>query len=157
QDVHHATLGLIGLGRIGAAVARRARGFDMRVLYTSAHRHVDLEHELGLEYVSLAELLPQSDFISVHAPLVPETRGMLSHDAFRQMKSTAIVINTARGPIIDTPALVEALQTDRIAAAALDVTDPEPLPPDHPLVQMPRCLVVPHIASASVQTRTAMA
>jgi len=157
HDVHHATLGLIGLGRIGAEVARRARGFAMRVLYTNRTRHEDLEHELGLEYVSFAELVSQADFVSVHTPLTPETRGLLGRDAFRQMKSTAIVINTARGPIIDTPALVEALQAGIIGGAALDVTDPEPLPPDHPLIQMPQCIVVPHIASASVQTRTAMA
>jgi glyoxylate reductase len=101
--------------------------------------------------------LPQADFVSVHTPLTPETRGLLGREAFRQMKPTAIVINTARGPIIDTPALVEALQTGIIGGAALDVTDPEPLPPDHPLIGVPQCIVVPHIASASVQTRTAMA
>ncbi len=157
RDVHHATLGLIGLGRIGAEVAKRARGFDMRVLYTDVNRREDLERQLGLEYVSLADLLPQADFLSIHTPLTAETRGLLGRDAFRQMKPTAIVINTARGPIIDTPALVEALQAGVIGGAALDVADPEPLPPDHPLVQMPQCIVVPHIASASEQTRTAMA
>jgi glyoxylate reductase len=156
-DVHHATLGLIGLGRIGAEVAKRACGFDMRVLYADVVRREDLERQLGLEYVSLAELLPQADFISIHTPLTPETTGLLGRAAFRQMKPTAIVINTARGPIIDTPALVEALQAGLIGGAALDVTDPEPLPSDHPLVQMPQCIVVPHIASASERTRTAMA
>jgi glyoxylate reductase len=157
QDIHHATLGLIGLGRIGAEVAKRARGFAMRVLYTNRTRREDLEHQLGLEYVSLAELLSQADFVSVHTPLTSETRGLLGRDAFRQMKPTAIVVNTARGPIIDTPALVEALQAGTIGGAALDVTDPEPLPADHPLAHLPNCIVVPHIASASGQTRSAMA
>ena len=157
HDVHHATLGLIGLGRIGTEVARRARGFAMRVLYTSPTRHRELEASLGLEYASLADVLRQADFISLHTPLTPETRGLLNHDAFRQMKPNAIVINTARGPIIDTAALVEALQQGVIGGAALDVTDPEPLPADHPLVALPNCIVVPHIGSASERTRTRIA
>lgn len=157
HDIHHATLGLVGLGRIGAEMAKRAKGFDMRVVYTDVMRREDLEASLGLEYASLDEVLAQSDFISVHTPLTTETRGLLGPAAFGKMKRTAIVINTARGPIINTDALVDALRNQVIAGAALDVTDPEPLPADHPLVQLPNCIVVPHIASASHHTRTRMA
>ncbi len=157
QDVHHATLGLIGLGRIGIEMAKRARGFDMRVVYTDMYRREDLEASMGLEYASFDDVLRSADFISVHTPLTAETRHLLSKDAFSKMKKTAIVINTARGPIIDTEALTEALQNGVIGGAALDVIDPEPLRADHPLVNMPNCIVVPHIASASETTRTHMA
>ncbi len=157
QDVHHATLGLVGLGRIGAEMAKRAHGFDMRVIYTDVVRNEELEARLGVEYLPFADVLAQSDFISVHTPLTPETRGLIGRDALHRMKPGAIVINTARGPIIDTPALVEALEAGTIAGAALDVTDPEPLPADHPLVTMANCIVVPHIASASRVTRGKMA
>lgn len=157
QDVHHATLGLLGLGRIGTEMAQRALGFAMRVLYTSPTRHPDIEARLDLEYVAFTELLRQADFLSIHAPLTPATRGLIGTDALRQMKPTAIVINTARGPIIDTDALVAALQAGVIGGAALDVTDPEPLPADHPLARLRNCIVVPHIASASERTRARMA
>lgn len=156
-DVHHATLGLVGLGRIGGAVAERARGFRMRVLYHDVVRRQDLETELGVEYRPLEEVLAEADFVSVHTPLTPETRGLVGRQAFRRMKRTAILINTARGPVVDTEALVEALRAGEIGGAALDVTDPEPLPADHPLVGMPNVIVVPHIASASVETRRKMA
>jgi glyoxylate reductase len=157
RDVHGATLGIVGLGDIGAAVARRARGFAMRVLYTGPRRHLDAEAATGAQYVPFAELLRQSDFISIHAPLSDATRGMFDHAAFAQMPPHAILINTARGPIVQTAALVAALQAGTIAGAALDVTDPEPLRADHPLLQLPNCLVVPHIASASHATRDRMA
>ncbi len=157
QDVHHATLGLIGLGRIGIEMAKRARGFDMRVVYTDMYRREDLEASMGLEYASFDDVLRSSDFISVHTPLTPETRHLLNKDAFSKMKKTAIVINTARGPVIDTAALIEALQNGVIGGAALDVVDPEPLRADHPLVRLPNCIIVPHIASASETTRTRMA
>jgi glyoxylate reductase len=157
HDVHHATLGLVGLGRIGAEMAKRARGFDMRVLYYDVVRREDLEAQLSLTYAPLDDVLAQSDFVSVHTPLTPETRGLINRETLRRMKPTAIVINTSRGPVVDTPALVEALQQGVIAGAALDVTDPEPLPADHPLVTMPNCIVVPHIASASHATRAGMA
>lgn len=157
HDVHHATLGLVGLGRIGAEMAKRARGFDMRVVYSDVVRREDLEGSLGLEYAPLDQVLREADFISVHTPLTPETRHLIDRDKLRAMKPTAILINTSRGPVVETDALVEALRAGEIGGAALDVTDPEPLPPDHPLVTMPNCIVVPHIASASHTTRGAMA
>ncbi len=156
-DVWGATLGIIGMGRIGTAVARRARGFNMRVLYDDPHRHPDLEKELGILYTSFDNLLRQSDFVTVHTPLVPETHHLIDAAAFRRMKSTAILINAARGEIVDTEALVRALEEGWISRAALDVSDPEPLPADHPLVGMPNCIVVPHVGSATVTARDRMA
>ncbi|MGD8997770.1 MAG: D-glycerate dehydrogenase [Anaerolineae bacterium] len=156
-DVWEATLGIVGLGRIGTAVARRARGFQMRVLYHDPHRQPELEKELGLTCVSFEALLEQSDFVSVHTPLLPETRHLIDAAALRRMKPTAILINAARGEIVDTDALVRALQGGWIARAALDVTDPEPIPAHHPLVSMPQCIVVPHIGSATVTARNRMA
>jgi glyoxylate reductase len=156
-DVHHATLGLVGLGRIGAEVAKRARGFDMRVLYSDVVRREDLEASLGIEYVSFDEVLREADFISLHTPLIPETHHLMGRDQFRAMKRSAILVNTSRGPVVDGEALLEALRAGEIAGAALDVTEPEPLPADHPLVAQPNCLIVPHIASASYATRAAMA
>jgi glyoxylate reductase len=157
QDVHHATLGIVGLGRIGQEMARRARGFAMRVLYTAPTRDLAAEEQCGVTHVSFAELLRQSDFISIHAPLTPATRGMFGAEAFAQMKPTAILINTARGQIVQTDALSAALRDGIIGGAALDVTDPEPLRADHPLVHLPNCIVVPHIGSASQQARGQMA
>src|SRR5487761_1936324 len=140
-DIHHATLGIIGLGRIGAEVARRARGFDMRVLYTTRSRHEALERELGLEYASLDALLAASDFVSVHTPLTAETTHLLDAERLGRMKRGAMLINTARGSIVDTDALVEALREGRLGAAALDVTAPEPLPASHPLYALPNALI----------------
>ena len=159
-DIHGATLGLVGLGRIGGAVARRARGFDMRVLYTTPTRrpeHIALEAELGVTYTSFDDLLAQADFVSLHTPLTDATRGLINRERLRQMRPGAILINTARGSIVETDALVEALQAGDIGGAALDVTDPEPLPADHPLLALPNCLVTPHIASATTATRARMA
>lgn len=156
-DVWGATLGIIGLGRIGTAVARRARGFAMRILYYEPVRKPDLEAELGVEYAELDDLLARSDFVTLHCPLTSQTRHLIGERALRRMKPTAILINAARGPVADTDALVRALSEGWIGAAALDVTDPEPLPPDHPLVSLPNCIVVPHIASATVSTRERMA
>ncbi len=156
-DVHHATLGLVGLGRIGAEMAKRAKGFDMRVLYYDVVRRADLEASLGLTYAPLDDVLRQADFVSVHTPLTPDTRHLMNRERLGLMKPTALLINTSRGPVVETDALVEALRTGRIAGAALDVTDPEPLPADHPLVSLPNCIVVPHIASASAATRGKMA
>jgi lactate dehydrogenase-like 2-hydroxyacid dehydrogenase len=154
QDVHGATLGIVGYGRIGRAVARRAGGFDMRVLVTSRRPIAEPD---GAASVDFATLLEQSDFVSIHTPLTTETRGMFDRTAFARMKPSAILVNTARGPIVDTNALAEALASGRLAAAALDVTDPEPIPPSSPLLKLPTCIVVPHIGSASVQTRNRMA
>jgi glyoxylate reductase len=156
-DVHGATLGIVGLGEIGAAVARRARGFAMRVLYASRTRKQDLEVELGLSPVSLDELLAQSDFVTLHTPLDPATRHLLGAPQFARMKPIAILVNTSRGQVVDQAALVDALQRRIIGGAALDVTDPEPLPADHPLFAFPNVVITPHIASASFATRSRMA
>lgn len=157
QDVHQATLGIIGLGRIGAAVARRAKGFNMKVLYYSRTRHPDSERDLGVEYVGFKELIARSDFITIHAPLVPETHHLIGEAEFRMMKKTAILVNTARGPIVDSRALYQALRSGQIAYAALDVTDPEPIPSEDQLLTLDNIIITPHIASASVATRSRMA
>jgi glyoxylate reductase len=157
RDVHHATLGLIGLGRIGQEVAKRARGFEMRVLYASPSRKPEAERALGLEYRELEDLLREADFVSLHTPLTPATRHLINARALALMKPTAVIVNTARGPVIDTDALHDALKRNAIAGAGLDVTDPEPLPAGHKLLSLDNCLVVPHIGSASVNTREAMA
>jgi len=157
QDVFGATLGIIGLGRIGTAVARRARGFNMRILYYDTTRQPQIESELGMEYHPLNDLLAKADFVSLHVNLTDETRGLINSEAFERMKPTAVLINTARGPVVDSEALYQALKTGRIAAAAIDVTDPEPLPADHKLLSLPNLILTPHIASATVSSRTQMA
>ncbi len=157
QEVYGATLGIVGLGRIGQAVARRARGFGMNVLYHDTLRQPEAEAGLGLEYRSLDDLLRESDFVSLHTTLTDETRGLIDARAFALMKPTAILINTSRGPMVDPEALYQALKDGQIAYAALDVTDPEPLPADHKLLTLPNLIVAPHIASATVRSRTRMA
>jgi glyoxylate reductase len=157
QDVYGATLGIIGFGRIGQAMARRARGFGMKVLYYNRTRRGDLEVSLGVRYVDLDTLLRESDFISIHTDLNPSTYHLINAEALAKMKRTAILINTARGPIVDPVALAEALEKGTIAGAGLDVTEPEPIPVDSPLLQLPNCVIVPHIGSASVATRGLMA
>ncbi|MER3514134.1 MAG: D-glycerate dehydrogenase, partial [Chloroflexota bacterium] len=137
--------------------ARRAQGFNMRVLYYDVVRRQDLEQQMGIIYTDLDTLLAESDFVSLHAPLTPQTRHIINADSLRKMKPTAILINTARGPLVDSQALYEALRDGVIAYAGLDVTDPEPIPMDDPLLTLPNCLIVPHIASASVATRGKMA
>ncbi len=156
-DLNGATLGIVGMGKIGCAVAGRARGFGLRLVYYDPKRRPDIEESLGAICLPLDELLAQSDFVTLHTPLLPETHRLIDEQALRRMKKTAILINAARGPIVDTEALVRALREGWIAAAALDVTDPEPLPPTHPLYQLPNCLVVPHIGSATQGTRRRMA
>jgi glyoxylate reductase len=146
HDLHEATVGIVGFGRIGQAVARRVEGFGCTVLHTSRSGGVPLE-----------ELLERSDFVSVHTPLTPQTRGLVDAPALRRMKPTAYLVNTARGPVVDTDALIEALHAGELAGAALDVTDPEPLPGDHPLLQAPNLLVLPHLGSATHATRERMA
>ena len=157
HDVHHATVGIIGLGRIGMEVAKRARGFDMRILYTSHTRKREVEEALGCIPVDLTTLLHESDFVTVHVPLTSETRHLLSTPQFKQMKRTAFLINVARGPIVDQLGLYAALRDGLIAGAALDVTDPEPIPLADPLLSLNNCLILPHIGSASIATRTRMA
>lgn len=158
RDVHGATLGIIGFGRIGREMAKRAGGFGMRVLYHDVDRASPQdEAALGAEGVELERLLSESDFISLHTNLTPETEHMLDAAAFARMKRGAIVINTSRGPVIDHDALHGALRSGHLGGAGLDVTEPEPMRADHPLLSLPNCLVVPHIASASVATRDRMA
>jgi len=157
HDVHHATVGIIGLGRIGTEVAKRARGFDMRILYTSHTRKREEEDTLGCIPVDLATLLRESDFVTVHVPLTSDTHHLLSTPQFRLMKRTAFLINVARGPIVDQRGLYAALRDGLIAGAALDVTDPEPIPLADPLLSLNNCLILPHIGSASIITRTRMA
>jgi phosphoglycerate dehydrogenase-like enzyme len=141
-EVTGATLGIVGFGRIGRAVARRAEGFGMEILHTGD--------------VALEDLLERSDFVTLHCPLTSETRHLIDDAALARMRPTALLVNTARGPIVDAAALERALHDGAIAGAALDVTDPEPLPPDHPLLRAPNLLVVPHIGSATVRTRHKM-
>lgn len=157
-DLNGATLGIVGMGKIGQAVARRGRGFGLRIIYSDEVRaSAQVEAELSLTYKPLAELLEESDFISLHVPLTPQTKGMIGEAELRRMKPTAILVNTSRGPVVQTEALLKALQENWIGGAALDVTDPEPLPADHPLYAQPNCLIVPHIGSATQNTRRRMA
>ena len=157
HDLYGATLGLIGLGRIGGAVAKRATGFDMRLLYHDLNRQPILEKELGLTYADLDTVLRESDFISLHTPLTNETHHMIGAEQFEKMKHTAVLVNTSRGQVVDQAALYDALASGKIAGAGLDVTDPEPIDPNDPLLDLENCVIVPHIASASVAARTLMA
>ncbi|BAJ63725.1 2-hydroxyacid dehydrogenase [Anaerolinea thermophila] len=157
MDVARSTLGIIGFGRIGQAVARRAKGFDMRILYYDNKRLPEMEETLGVEYVSLETLIKEADFISLHVPLTPNTYHLIGEKEFSMMKKEAILINTARGSVVDQEALYHALKERKIRGAAIDVTDPEPIPSNSPLLQLPNLIITPHIASASVQSRTQMA
>jgi glyoxylate reductase len=158
QDLAGRTLGVIGMGRIGYALAKRCRGgWDMRVLYHDVQRSEPAERDLGARQVDLDTLLGESDFVSLHADLNDHTRGMIGAEQLRKMKRTAVLVNTARGPLIDQKALAEALRTGTIFAAGLDVTDPEPPAPDDPLLKVPGAVIAPHIASATVETRDRMA
>lgn len=157
QDVYGATLGIVGMGGIGTEVAKRARGFGMRIVYTSRTRKPDVERDLGAEFRSLEDLLHESDFVTLHAPLTDDTRHMINEHTLGLMKPTAILINTGRGPLVDQAALFVALKDGSITGAALDVTDPEPMHEYDPLLTLPNVIVTPHIASASVATRSRMA
>ena len=154
--MHGSTLGIIGMGRIGSAVARRASGFGMRILYSNRARS-DGAAALGAEYVTLEDLLSRSDHVVVMAPLNDETYHLIDEAALRLMKPSATLVNGSRGGLVDPMALERALREGWIARAALDVTEPEPIPADHPLVGLDNCLIIPHLGSASVQTRQAMA
>ncbi|HUK28318.1 MAG TPA: D-glycerate dehydrogenase, partial [Candidatus Acidoferrales bacterium] len=155
-DVHGATLGIVGLGRIGSAIARRAKGFGMNLIYTDVIRNKQAEDEFGIKFVDMDTVLTQSDFITLHTNLTQETFHLIGAKQFEKMKKTAILINTSRGPIVDNMALYEALKSGKIAYAGLDVTEPEPIPANHPLLTLENVIVAPHIASASVATRTKM-
>ncbi len=156
-DLYGTTLGIVGLGRIGQAIARRASGFSMRLLYHSRHRKPAAEIDLGIAYREFDRLLTEADHVVISASLDGETRGMFDSNALRSMKRGATLVNVARGGLVDHDALTEVLIDGPLGAAALDVTDPEPIPQDHPLVGLANCLIVPHIGSASVQTRIRMA
>ena len=156
MDVGGATLGIIGMGRIGEAVARRAKGFDMRVLYHNRNRKQAAEAEHGFEFRELETLLEESDFVLILAPFTPETEGMIGARELGLMKNTGVLINVARGGIVDETALYNALKNDTIWAAGLDVFEIEPVPLDNPLLTLPNVTVLPHIGSASIKTRLAM-
>jgi glyoxylate reductase len=156
QEVTGSTLGIIGMGRIGKQVARRARGFDMQVLYHNRRRDPQAETELGVAYAAFDELLSRSDFVSLNCPLTPETTGLISTAQFARMKPTAILINISRGPVVDGNALYEALASRRIAAAGIDVTAPEPLPRGDRLLALDNLVITPHLGSASNRTRQRM-
>jgi len=158
QDLAGRTLGIVGMGRIGYAVAHRLHhGWGMKVLYTEVVARPEADKDLKAKRVDFNALLRESDFVSVHTDLNPSTQGLSGAKQFAAMKKTAVFVNTARGPLVDQAALANALRTGTIFAAGLDVTDPEPLPPSHELYALPNCVIVPHIASATVATRDAMA
>ncbi len=157
REVHGSTLGVIGMGRIGEQVARRARGFGMTVLYHNRRRRPEAEAALGVRYATQDELLAAADYVVLTVPLTPETRGLIGRAELARMKPTATLVNVSRGPVVDTAALTEALTSHQIYAAALDVTDPEPLPRDHPLLKLDNVVITPHLGSATEQTRRRMA
>jgi glyoxylate reductase len=154
-DLRGATLGIVGFGRIGRAVAKRASGFGMRILFTEP-QPAEVETGVTVEQVDFDTLLREADFLTLHCPLTAETRGLMNKKAFAKMKPTAVLVNTSRGPVVDQVALYDALKSKRIFAAALDVTTPEPLPTNNLLLTLENCIVVPHMASASWQTREKM-
>ena len=156
QEVTGSKLGIIGMGRIGKQVAKRAAGFDMQITYHNRHRDSEAERDYGAEYRSLDDLLAESDFVALNCPLTLETTGLISGPQFAIMKSSAILINMARGPVVDPAALFTALSTGQIAAAGIDVTDPEPLPRGHELLTLENLIITPHLGSASNRTRERM-
>ena len=156
REVHGSTLGIVGLGRIGREVARRARGFDMRILYHSRHRKPEAEKELGVEFASLRELLEQAHFVTLNVPMTSETRHLIGEAQLAWMRPDGILVNVARGGVVDHAALYRALAEKRIAGAAIDVTEPEPLPRDHPLLRLTNLVITPHLGSAGSRTRLRM-
>jgi glyoxylate reductase len=156
RDVFGATLGIIGLGRIGCEVAKRARGFDMRILYHNRRPNPEAELSYGVEYRSLDELLSESDFVSLNTPLTESTRDLIGAEQLERMKPSAFLINTARGAVVDHDALYEALSEQRIAGAAIDVTEPEPLPRDHRLLTLSNLIMTPHLGTSTIDTRIRM-
>lgn len=157
REIHGSTLGIIGMGRIGEQIAIRARGFGMSLVYHNRQRKPAAESSLGVKYVGRDELLRTADYVMLTLPLTPETTGLIGRAELAMMKPTAILINIARGPVVDTDALTDALSRRVIYAAALDVTDPEPLPRGHPLLALPNVIITPHLGSATEQTRLRMA
>ncbi|MEA2008911.1 MAG: D-glycerate dehydrogenase [Chloroflexota bacterium] len=156
-DLDGATLGIVGMGKIGVAVAQRAKGFGMKIIFTNRSPLPEIEEKLNAQQVSLDDLLKQSDFVSLHVPLTEETHHLIDAAALRKMNASAILVNTARGSVVDTDALHEALSQGWIGAAGLDVTDPEPLPQEHPLYALSNCVITPHIGSATHYARRRIA
>ncbi|MEW4570853.1 D-glycerate dehydrogenase [Tautonia sp. JC769] len=157
REVHGSTLGIVGMGRIGEKIARRALGFDMTVLYHNRRRRPDIEQTLGIAYAGFDELLAASDFVVLCVPLTETTRGLINAARLNRMKPSAVLVNIARGPVVVTDDLLDALRSGTIAAAGLDVTDPEPLPRDHPLLGLENVVISPHLGSATDRTRLRMA
>jgi glyoxylate reductase len=157
KDLSGAKLGIVGMGKIGTAVAKRAKGFGMEILFSDPNSNQDLIDQLDAKPMELDELLEEADFVTLHVPLTTETRHMIDIKALQLMKPNALLINTSRGPVIDQLALTQALKEGKIGGAALDVTDPEPLPADNELYSLKNCLIVPHIGSATWNTRRKMA
>ena len=156
HDIHHKTIGIFGMGKIGETVAKRATGFDMEILYHNRTRKPEAEKSLGAVYCSFDELVEKSDFIVSLAPLTNETRNMFTRETFKKMKKNAIFINAGRGPVVDEQALYDALVEKDIAGAGLDVFTKEPINADHPLLSLPNVVALPHIGSSSVETRVTM-
>lgn len=156
QDIHHKTIGIVGMGSIGSAVAKRAKGFDMNILYHNRSRKADVENDLGAVYTSFDDLVQISDFIVCLTPLTEETRNLFTREVFKKMKKTAVFINASRGPVANEQDLYEALKEGDIAAAGLDVFDQEPIDENHPLLQLSNVVALPHIGSASIETRMSM-
>lgn len=156
HDIHHKTIGIVGMGKIGETVAKRATGFEMNILYHNRSRKQEVEQQLGAVYVGFDELVEKSDFIVCLTPLTNETKNLFTRDVFRKMKQSAIFINAGRGPVVDEQALYEALVAGDIAGAGLDVFEKEPIGADHPLLQLPNVVALPHIGSSSVETRMEM-
>jgi glyoxylate reductase len=157
SDVHRKTLGILGMGRIGSAIAKRARGFDMKVIYHDVYRREDLEEEMGITFMPKDDVIRAADFLSLHVPLTPETHHMIGAEEMAAMKETAFLINTSRGPVIDEKALADALKDGVIAGAGLDVFETEPVSHDSPLLGLDNIVLTPHLASGSIETRTKMA
>ncbi|UII55409.1 D-glycerate dehydrogenase [Cytobacillus spongiae] len=156
KDIHHKTVGIVGMGSIGQAVARRASGFDMKIIYYNRARNIEAEQRLGATYASFDELIQMADFVICLTPLTEETKHLFSRDIFKKMKNSAIFVNTSRGPVVDEEALYDALLTGEIAGAGLDVFETEPIGADHPLLTLDNVVALPHIGSSSMETRTAM-
>lgn len=157
QDIKGRTVGIVGLGEIGQTIAKRLQGFEIQKLLYTGHKPKAAGDRLNATFVSFDELLANSDIVFVATPLTNETKGMFNEAAFNKMKPTSVFVNIARGAIVDQDALINALKTNKIFAAGLDVMSPEPLPADHPLLKLPNCVVIPHLGSATVRTRNDMA
>jgi glyoxylate reductase len=157
RDIYNATIGIVGAGRIGYAVAKRAKGFDMKILFYDVVPRPEMEKDLGAKRVELDTLLKESDFVSIHVPLMKETHHLVNAERLKLMKKTAYLINNSRGPVVDEKALYEALKEGKIAGAGLDVFEQEPTPVDNPLLKLDSVVVAPHISSASYETRSKMA